>query len=73
MALGKRCCHKPAITPARIYKTVRFAGVRTMRILDVDSDRAITNVCIYLTPSEAKEMLETLSSWSTRRRLTIFT
>jgi hypothetical protein len=28
-----------------------------MRILDIDSNRALTNVCIYLTPSEAKEML----------------
>ena len=31
-----------------------------MRILDVDSDRAISNVCIYLTPSEATEMLGNL-------------
>ena len=28
-----------------------------MRILDVDSDRAMANISIYLTPSEAKEML----------------
>ena len=31
-----------------------------MRLLDVDTDRAISNICVYLTPAEAKEMLGSL-------------
>jgi hypothetical protein len=31
-----------------------------MRILDYESDKSLNNICIYLTPSEAKEMADSL-------------
>jgi hypothetical protein len=28
-----------------------------MRILDIETDKALSNICLYLTPAEAKDMM----------------